>query len=72
MRLGLLLGLLRRLGLTRRKITAKSKSDSARDAEVALVGSAEAVQVTGVDIIDRPKLNSDMTKEPTINATARG
>ncbi len=65
------LGLFRSLGLRRREITAKAKSDAASDAEVALVRRAEAVQVAGEDIIGRPKLKSDMTKEPIINAAAR-
>src|ERR1035437_238543 len=65
------LGLLRSLGFSRRETTAKAKSDSDRDAEVALVRPAEAVQVAGEDIIDRSKLNSDMTREPIIDAAAR-
>ena len=70
MRLGL--GLLRSLGLACRKFSAKSKSDSARGAEAALAGNGVAVQVMGIYIIDRPQLNSDVTKEPIIKATAAG
>jgi hypothetical protein len=65
------LGLFWSLGLSRRKFAAKSESDSARNAEVTLVGSAEAVQVTGEDIVARSQLKSNMTKEPIINAAAR-
>jgi hypothetical protein len=72
MRLGLSLRFLWSLGLRWRKITAKAKSDSAGNAEVALVERAEAVQMAGEDVIGRPKLNSDMAKEPIVNATARG
>ena len=36
-----------------------------------MVRRAEVVQVAGEDIIGRPKLKSDMTKEPVIDAAAR-
>ena len=66
--LRLSLGLLGRLGLTRREIAAKSKRDSAGDSEVALIGSAVVLQVTGEYVIGRPQLDSDVAKEPIINA----
>ena len=65
------LSLLRWLGLIRRGCAAKSKSDSGSGAEAALAGNTEVVQVTGVKVIDRPQLKSDVTPSPIINAPAR-
>src|SRR5208337_1123387 len=69
MRFGLSLGFLGGLGLRWREITAKAKSDSTSSAESAFTGSAAVVQMIGIDVIERSRLNSDMTKEPIINST---
>lgn len=61
----------RSLGLTRRQIAAKSQCDPSGRAEAALAGNAVVVQVIGVEKIDRPKLQSDMTKDPIVKTTAR-
>ena len=65
------LSLLGWLGRIRRRWAAKSKSDSASGDEAALAGNTEVVQVTGVKVIYRPHLKSDVTPSPIINtATA--
>lgn len=69
--LGLNFGFLGGFGLFVRKLAAKAKRDSTRGSEASLAGSAVIGQVIGVHVIDRAKLQSDVTKEPEVAAAAR-